>query len=246
MCGRYVIKTPPGLMQQVFNYAEQPNFPPRYNIAPTQPVPVVRIDNGRPSFALVRWGLIPSWAKDPRELSLMINARAESVLDKPAFRNAMKRRRCLIPADGFYEWKQDGERKRPFYAAAKELVAFAGLWEPWIGPNGEEVETACIITTPANRTLRPLHDRMPAVIPREAFDMWLDGANVDAETAAALLVPAPEDKFVPHEVSTAVNRTANDNASLIEPLVPGAAEPPPAKPVRRAKPKPDDGQASLF
>jgi putative SOS response-associated peptidase YedK len=246
MCGRYVIKTPPGLMQQVFNYAEQPNFPPRYNIAPTQPVPVVRIDNGRRSFALVRWGLIPSWAKDPREFSLLINARAESVLDKPAFRNAMKRRRCLIPADGFYEWKQDGERKRPHYAAAKELVAFAGLWEPWMGPNGEEMETACIITTPANRTLRPLHDRMPAVIPREAFDMWLDCAHVEAETAAALLVPAPEDTFAAHEISTAVNRTANDNAGLIEPVAPGAAEPPPDKPARRAKAKPDDGQASLF
>ena len=107
------------------------------------------------------------------------------------------------------------------------------------------METACIITTPANRTLRPLHDRMPAVIPREAFDMWLDAANVDAETAAALLVPAAEDTFAAHEISTAVNRTANDNASLIEPMVPGAEEAP-AKPVKRAKPKPDDGQASLF
>ena len=246
MCGRYVIKTPPGLMQEVFNYAEQPNFPPRYNIAPTQPIPVVRIDNGRRSFGLLRWGLIPSWAKDPRELSLLINARAESVLDKPAFRNAMKRRRCLIPADGFYEWKQDGARKRPFYAAAKELVAFAGLWEPWMGPNGEEMETACIITTPANRTLRSLHDRMPAVIPREAFDMWLDCAHVEADTAAALLVPAPEDTFVAHEISTAVNRTANDNASLVEPVVPGASEPTPEKPATRAKAKRDDGQASLF
>jgi putative SOS response-associated peptidase YedK len=233
-------------MQEVFNYSERPNFPPRYNIAPTQPVPIVRLDNGRRSFALVRWGLIPSWARDPRELSLMINARAESVLDKPAFRNAMKRRRCLIPADGFYEWKQDGDRRRPFYAAAKELVAFAGLWEPWIGPNGEEMETACIITTPANRTLRPLHDRMPAVIPRAAFDMWLDGGNVDADTAAALLVPAPEDTFAAHEISTAVNRTANDNAGLIEPVLPGAEEATPAKPARRAKAKADDGQASLF
>ena len=153
MCGRYVIKTPPELMRETFGYAEQPNFPPRYNVAPTQPIPVVRLDNGRRSFALVRWGLIPAWVKDPRGFSLLINARAESVLDKPAFRNAMRRRRCLVPADGFYEWKQDGARKRPFYAAAKGLVAFAGLWEPWIGPNGEEVETACIVTTAANRTL---------------------------------------------------------------------------------------------
>ena len=248
MCGRYVIKTPPDLMRRTFGYAEQPNFPPRYNVAPTQPIPVVRIDNGSRSFALLRWGLIPAWVKDPRQFSLLINARAESVLEKPAFRNAMRRRRCLIPADGFYEWKQDGARRRPFYAAAKELVAFAGLWEPWIGPNGEEMETACIVTTTANRTLRPLHDRMPVVIPAAAFDLWLDGANVEAETASALLVPAPEDTFAAHEVSMAVNRTANDNAALIEQVAPGANDAPPAKPAPRAKEKPkkDDGQASLF
>src|SRR5689334_18396009 len=171
MCGRYVIKTPPDLMRATFGYSEQPNFPPRYNIAPTQPIPVVRIDNGHRSFALLRWGLIPSWVKDPRGFSLLINARAESVLDKPAFKNAIKRRRCLIPADGFYEWKRDGGRNRPYFAAAKELVAFAGLWEAWMGPNGEEMETASIITTTANRALRVLHDRMPVVIPRSAFDM---------------------------------------------------------------------------
>ena len=246
MCGRYVIKTPPGLMREIFGYAEQPNFPPRYNVAPTQPIPVVRLDKGERSFALVRWGLIPAWVKDPRGFSLLINARAESALDKPAFRNAMRRRRCLVPADGFYEWKQDGARRRPFYAAAKSLVAFAGVWEPWIGPNGEEMETACIITTTANRTLRPLHDRMPAVIPPRAFDLWLDCAKVDAVTAAALLVPAPEDTFAAHEVSVAVNRAANDSAALIEPVAPGAEAPAPAKPRARAKASKDDGQASLF
>ena len=245
MCGRYVIKTPPGLMQETFGYPEQPNFPPRYNVAPTQPIPVVRVDNGRRSFALVRWGLIPAWVKDPRGFSLLINARAESVLDKPAFRNAMRRRRCLVPADGFYEWKQEGDRKRPFYAAAKRLAAFAGVWEPWMGPNGEEMETACIITTPANRTLRALHDRMPAVIPPQAFDLWLDGASVDAVTAAALLVPAPEDTFAAHEVSTAVNRAANDSAALIEPVAPGAPQPEPRN-VATAKSKENDAQGSLF
>jgi putative SOS response-associated peptidase YedK len=247
MCGRYVIKVTPDEMRAVFGYAEQPNFPPRFNVAPTQPIPVVRIDNGRRSFALLRWGLIPPWVKDPRGFSLLINARAESVLDKPAFKNAMKRRRCLIPADGFYEWKQDGGRRRPYFAAAKELVAFAGLWESWMGPNGEEMETACIITTTANRALRLLHDRMPVVIPRSAFDMWLD-TGVDAETAAALLVPAPEETFTAHEVSTAVNRAENDSAALIEPLPPGAAAAEEAKPVTRARSKPnkDDGQASLF
>lgn len=246
MCGRYVIKTPPDLMRATFGYAEQPNFPPRYNIAPTQPIPAVRIDNGQRSFTLLRWGFIPSWVKDPRGLSLLINARAESVLDKPAYRNAMRRRRCLIPADGFYEWKQDGARRRPFFAAASRLIAFAGLWEVWMGPNGEEMETACIITTTANRTLRPLHDRMPAVIAPEAFDLWLDCAHVDAETAAALLVPAPEGTFEAYEVSTEVNRAANDSPALIEPLAPGAAEAAPPQPVARAKPKKDDGQASLF
>src|SRR5262249_42570364 len=149
--------------------------------------------------------------------SLLINARAESVCDKPAFKNAMKRRRCLIPADGFYEWKQDGARRRPHFAAASELVAFAGLWEAWMGPNGEEMETACIVTTTANGALRLLHDRMPVVIPRSAFDMWLD-PSVDAKTAAALLVPAPEETFAAHAVSMAVNRADNDSAALIEPL----------------------------
>ena len=240
MCGRYVIKTPPDLMRRTFGYAEQPNFPPRYNVAPTQPIPVVRIDNGARSFALLRWGLIPAWVKAPRQFSLLINARAESVLDKPAFRNAMRRRRCLIPADGFYEWKQDGDRRRPFYAAAKELVAFAGLWEPWLGPNGEEMETACIVTTWANRTLAPIHERMPVVIAPEAFDLWLDCAKVDAATAAALFVPAPESLFEAYEISTAVNRAANDSPALIEPL--GAVAP--ATPA--AKPKKDDGQMPLL
>jgi putative SOS response-associated peptidase YedK len=234
MCGRYVIKTPPDLMRAIFGYAEQPNFPPRYNIAPTQPIPVVRVDNGARSFALLRWGFIPSWVKDPRDFSLLINARAETVLDKPAFRNAMRRRRCLIPADGFYEWKRDGEHKRPHFA------------EPWMGPNGEELETACIVTTTANRALRSLHDRMPAVIAPEAFDLWLDCARGDAETAASLLVPAPEDLFTAHEVSTAVNRAGNDSAALTEPLAPSAGEGVETKPVTRAKTKKDDGQASLF
>ena len=246
MCGRYVIKTPPALMRQAFGYGEQPNFPPRYNVAPTQPIPVVRLVDGRRSFALLRWGFIPFWVKDPRGFSLLINARAESVLEKPAFRNAMRRRRCLIPADGFYEWKRDGARKRPHVVRPKGLVAFAGLWEPWMGPNGEEVDTACIVTTAANGTLRSLHDRMPAVIPPEAFDRWLDCANVEAEAAAALLMPAPDDLFEAYEISTAVNRTANDSAALIEPLAPGAREAVDARRAAKAKPQKDDGQASLF
>src|SRR5712671_5352794 len=211
MCGRYLITSNPEALRRLFRYLEQPNFPPRYNIAPTQPVPVVRIAEGERHFALVRWGLVPSWVKDPRAFSLLINARAESINDKPAFRNAMKRRRCLVPADGFYEWSEFGERKRPFFIRQKVPgpIAFAGLWETWMGPNGEEVETVAIITTPANRMLGVIAERMPAILPPDAFELWLDCARVDAQTAAALIVPAPETLLEAFPVSTAVNRTAN-------------------------------------
>jgi len=247
MCGRYLITSAPEAFRRLFGYREQPNFPARYNVAPTQPVPIVRLTEGERQFALVRWGLIPAWVKDPSSFSLLINARAESVNDKPAFKNAMKRRRCLVLADGFYDWKQEGVRRRPYVARPKGggPIAFAGLWETWMGPNGEEMETAAIITTAANRALRALHDRMPVVVPPEAFDMWLDCANVDAETASALLVPAPEGFFDAYEVSPAVNRVANDDATLIEP----AAEQPDGlvagAPRKRAK-KVDDRQSSLF
>jgi putative SOS response-associated peptidase YedK len=245
MCGRYAITTAPEAIRALFGYAEQPNFPPRFNIAPTQPVPIVRLVEGQRSFALVRWGLIPAWVKDPRNFSLLINARGESMLDKPAFRNAMRRRRCLFPADGFYEWRQEGKGKRPFFIRARSgaPMAFAGLWETWAGPNGEEMDTAAIITTTASRTLRPIHDRMPAIVAPEAFDFWLDGGKVDAETAAALIQPAPEDLLETYEVSSAVNHAANDSAALIAPVEPGApltkARPPKAK-------KTDDDQPTLF
>jgi putative SOS response-associated peptidase YedK len=249
MCGRYVITSSPEAIRALFRYPEQPNFPPRYNVAPTQPVPIVRISERALGFALVRWGLIPGWVKDPRDFSLLINARGETISEKPAFRNAMQRRRCLFPADGFYEWKRDGDRRRPYFIRPRAggPIAFAGLWETWMGPNGEEVDTACIVTTRANRTLAPIHDRMPLVIAPEAFDLWLAAAAVDA--AAALIVPAPEGLFEAYEISTAVNRTANDSAALIEPVEAsaGAAATPASdagKP--KGKPKKDDGQASLF
>src|SRR3954464_3837268 len=155
MCGRYLIISSPDEIRRLFGYLEQPNFPPRYNVAPTQPIPIVRLAEGKRQYALVRWGLLPAWVKDPRSFSLLINARGESVLDKTAFRNAMKRRRCLIPADGFYEWKNEGKLRRPFYVRPKHggPMAFAGLWETWTGPNGKEMDTAVIITTQANRML---------------------------------------------------------------------------------------------
>ncbi len=217
MCGRYTITSAPEAIRALFRYPEQPNFPPRYNVAPTQPIPIVRLIEGKRQFALVRWGLLPSWVKDPKAFTLLINARGESVIDKPAFRAAMKRRRCLIPADGFYEWKSVAGRKQPYFIRLKSgaPMAFAGLWETWTGPDGEELETAAIVTTAANRTLRTIHERMPVIVPPDAFDLWLNCTDVDAQTAAALIVPAPENLLEAYEVSTAVNRVANDNARLI-------------------------------
>ena len=252
MCGRYTVTSAPEAIRALFGYSEQPNFPPRYNVAPTQPIAIVRLIDGKRQFALVRWGLLPSWVKDPKNFTLLINARGESVAEKPAFRAAMKRRRCLIPADGFYEWKATGARKQPHYVRAKsgEPLAFAGLWETWTGPNGEELETAAIVTTRANKKLASLHERMPVIVPPDAFDLWLDCANVDAETATALIAPAPEALLEAYEVSTAVNRTANDNPQLAEPFAgSGEVVPAPKPPQTRVRPKREkknNGQASLF
>jgi putative SOS response-associated peptidase YedK len=229
MCGRYIFTSAPEAMRQLFRYLEQPNFPPRFNVAPTQPIAIVRLVEGQRHFVLVRWGFLPSWVKDPKIFALVINARGESVIDKPAFRAAMKRRRCLIPADGFYEWQKAGDRKRPFFIHAKSgaPLAFAGLWETWTGPNGEELETAAIVTTRANRTLDAIHERMPVIVPPEAFELWLDCTNVDATTATALIRPAPDDLLEAYEISTAVNRTANDGPKL--PVVAGQLQPVPVK-----------------
>jgi putative SOS response-associated peptidase YedK len=247
MCGRYLITTVPQAMRELLEYLEQPNFPPRYNVAPTQPVPIVRLWEGRRQFALVRWGLIPAWAKDPKTFSLMINARGDTAAEKPAFRYAMVRRRCLFPADGFYEWKAEGNGKRPYaiLPAHGGPIAFAGVWESWIGPNGEELETAAILTTDANETLRPIHHRMPVVIAPEAFETWLDCRNVSVPEASALLQPAPDDFFRAYEVSPAVNRHANDSPDL---LLPAKDVPPEPAPERkpRVKVKADSGQGSLF
>jgi putative SOS response-associated peptidase YedK len=248
MCGRYTITSAPEAIRALFRYQEQPNFPPRYNVAPTQPIPVVRVADGKRQFALARWGLLPSWVKDPKAFTLVINARGESVLDKPAFRNAMKYRRCLIPADGFYEWQTTGARKQPYFVRLKSgaPMAFAGLWESWTGPNGEELETAAIVTTTANRTLSAIHERMPVIVQPEAFNLWLKCAEVDAQTAAALIMPAPDDGLEAYPVSTEVNRVANDNQNLVERVITGPQpEPkPPARPPKRAKK--DEGQTSLF
>src|SRR6195952_2997535 len=251
MCGRFVITSAPAALRQLFGYVDQPNFPPRYNIAPTQPVPVVTLENGVRHFRLMRWGFIPAWVKDPRKFPLLINARAETVLEKPAFQNAMKRRRCLIPADGYYEWPQSERSKSPVFIHRRDgqPFGFAALMETWIGADGEELDTVAIITTTAGGGLADLHDREPVTIAPDHFERWLDCRADDADSAVELLGASREGEFVWHQVSTKVNRTANDDAQLVLPITPEqlAAEEPPLKKAGPRRPAiADDGQGSLF
>src|SRR5580704_11026955 len=243
MCGRFVITSPPAALRQIFGYLDQPNFPPRYNIAPTQPIPVVIIENGVRHFRLMRWGLLPAWVKDVGKFTLLINARAETVNEKPAFKNAMKRRRCLIPADGYYEWRSSETRKRPHFIHRRDggPIGLAGLAETWIGPNGEELDTVAIVTAPASADLAVLHPRVPVTIAPADFDRWLDCAANDAETAMALLIAPEEGEFAWHEISTRVNRVANDDAQLTLPITDeqrAAEEAPPPKRAAPRKPAP--------
>jgi putative SOS response-associated peptidase YedK len=256
MCGRFVITSAPAAVRAIFAYGEQPNFPARYNIAPTQPVPVVIAESGGRHFRLMRWGLLPAWVKDPRAFTLLINARAETALAKPAFRNAIRRRRCLIPADGYYEWQNAGGQKRPYFISSRsgEPFGFAALAETWLGPNGEELDTVAIVTAAAKPEMATLHHRVPVTIARDDFERWLDCGRVAAEEAAALLVAPPAGDFVWHRVSRDVNRVANDDAQLILPITEeqAAAEQTAPKPERKPAPRKqaaspsDSGQGSLF
>ncbi|MCA6106518.1 SOS response-associated peptidase [Bradyrhizobium cenepequi] len=253
MCGRFVITSPPEAIRLLFGYVEQPNFPPRHNIAPTQPVPVVILENGGRHFRLMRWGLVPAWVKDPRQVGLLFNARSETVLEKPAFKNAIRRRRSLIPADGYYEWHDEGSRKRPYfiYRRDKQPVGFAALAETWMGPNGEEVDTVAIITAPASADLATLHPRVPVTILPDAFERWLDCRNDDVSLATPMLEGPVVGEFAWHEVSMRVNHAANDDAQLPLPISEEerAAETPKAKRAAPRKPPTvadDDGQGSLF
>jgi putative SOS response-associated peptidase YedK len=255
MCGRFVITSPPEALRQVFGYFEQPNFPPRHNIAPTQPIPVVIVENGVRHFRLMRWGLLPAWVKDPRKIGLLINARAETVKEKPAFKNAIRRRRCLVPADGYYEWQASGTRKRPHFIHRRDgqPIGLAGLAETWTGPNGEELDTVAIVTAPASADLAVLHHRVPVTIAPVDFERWLDCRDDSTDAVMALLTPPQEGEFAWHEVSTRVNRVANDDTQLILPITAeemAAEEPKPAKKASPRKPMPvasdDDGQGSLF
>src|SRR5258708_1844050 len=191
MCGRFVITSPPAALRQIFGYIEQPDFPPRHNIAPTQPVPVIILENGVRHFRLMRCGLLPGWVEDPRQFSVQFNARAETVMEKPAFSNAMKRWRYLIPADAYYECQGSEKRKRPHFVDRRDRapIGLAGLAEPWIGPNGEELDTVVIVTAPASADLAVLHDRVPVTIAPCDFDRWLECRAHGGEAEMALLTP---------------------------------------------------------
>ena len=236
MCGRFAITLPPEAVRAFFRYVEQPNFPPRYNVAPTQPVPVVRLERDpdgekRRHLVLARWAFTPGFVKDPKDFPLVINARSETVLEKPSFRAAMRRRRCVFVADAFYEWRRPpageggGRDKRPaqpFLIRRRDgaPLALAGLWETWTGPNGEEVDGACVLTTRANAFMSAVHDRMPVILDPQDFDRWLDTDAHDAEEAQALCAPLPEDALEMWPISTAVNKVANDEPGVQTPLGP--------------------------
>jgi len=231
MCGRYAVTLPPEAMRHLFGVdGAMPVLAPRYNVAPSQPVPVVRRDQkGGREVTLVRWGLVPSFAKAPDPSAPMINARAETAAEKPSFRGPLRHRRAVFPMDGFYEWRRAGPGpKQPFFitrADGAPIIA-AGLWELWTGPDGEEIESAAMLTTAANRELAPIHDRMPVILEPETLAAWLDPKTSPKELAA-LMVTAPAGTLTLRPVSTRVNSTGNDDAGLIE-AVTMAAEPAPA------------------
>lgn len=221
MCGRFTLRTPAADLVRIFELLRSDELQPRYNIAPTQPVAIIRETPKGRELSLVHWGLIPSWSKDPSIGSRMINARAESVASKPSFRSAFRRRRCLIPADGFYEWRKvSAKAKQPYLIGRADWrpFAFAGLWEHWTGPDGGEIESCTIITTEANELLQPLHDRMPVILEPEEYADWLDPAINDAERLQPLLDPYPPDLMALYPVSTTVNNPRNEHPACIKPL----------------------------
>ena len=195
MCGLYSLRKSPEETRALFQYPDQPDFPPRPHVAPGQPIAIVRMEEHQRRFTLVRWGFIPSWLKDVKPGRPLINARGETLLDKPTFRNPMTRRRCLIPADGFYEWLGDVPgRKIPYFIERQDhgLFAFGGLWEHWMGADGSEIETATLMTIAPNAELSVIHDRMPVIIAPGDYETWLTG---DVDDAAKLIRPAPDDSF---------------------------------------------------
>jgi len=220
MCGRFVIDIPGKLLQQTFNLTEVPQLEPRYNVTPAQLVAVVRNQGDHNRLDLLKWGLVPTWWKDPGVGSSLINARCDSAFDKPAFRHALKYRRCIVPVSGFYEWERSGEHKKQpwFVRMANHAPMFlAGLWESWQAPSGNELETFAIMTTSANALVAPFHDTMPMILHPDSFTLWLSHNMHDPEQLLPLHVPFPAAGMVAHMVSDLVNNPHYDSPECVEP-----------------------------
>jgi putative SOS response-associated peptidase YedK len=217
MCGRYTLSTPAGRLAEEFRLDDAGDIPPSYNIAPTQQVATILEEEGGRHLEMLRWGLVHSWADDPEIGARMINARSETAAEKPSFRSAFRRRRCLIVADGFYEWKREDGGKQPYYFRMQEgrPFAFAGLWESWEKGDGA-LRTCAILTTRANPVLDGIHDRMPVILPSGAYDLWLD-PDADREQISDLLIPYPGEDLETYPVSRYVNSPRNNDEHCIEP-----------------------------
>ena len=223
MCGRYFLDASVGEIESlVGKLAGRVQLTPRYNIAPEQPIPIIREDAvGETHLALVRWGLVPGWSKGPDRRFSMINARAETVDEKPAFRSALRYRRCLIPASGFYEWRAAGKQpKQPFVIRRRdhELMMFAGLWEHWMDPEGNELESASIIVTTANAAVQPVHERMPVILSQSQFHPWLDRTHQHTQDLLPWLQPSASVDLEVYPIDRAVNNPQHDYAELTEPV----------------------------
>lgn len=220
MCGRFTLATTAKKLAESFSDFKPPEeLPPRYNVAPSQPIAVVA-NNSQNKIEFFQWGLIPSWAKDPTIGNRMINARAETLAEKPSFKKAFQRRRCLVLADGFYEWRKNPNKtKTPMYIQleSQDPFAFAGLWESWHSPEGDTVLSCTIITTEPNELMTTIHNRMPVILPTEAYAQWLDPAEQKAEQLQGLLKPYPAELMMAYPVSTLVNNPHNDSPELIVP-----------------------------
>ncbi|BAY17355.1 hypothetical protein NIES21_31920 [Anabaenopsis circularis NIES-21] len=222
MCGRFTLNQSADALSKAFHLQQIPDLAAQYNIAPTQMVPTVLHNptSKQDKFQQLRWGLIPGWAKDAKMGVKLINARAETVAEKPAFRAAFKRRRCLVIADGFYEWQKQQGKKQPYYFRLQDSqpFAFAGLWEMWHSPEGEEIASCTIVTTTANELLTPIHDRMPVILAPEDYDLWLDTQVQTPEKLQPLLDPYPAEAMTAYPVSNLVNKPQHNSPECIIPL----------------------------
>lgn len=247
MCGRYAATLPPEMMAELFKLLKTVDTVPRYNIAPTQPIVAIWEESGRREAHFARWGLVPRWVKDPREFPLLVNARAETMLDKAAFRDPLKHGRCIVPASGYYEWHTNPDKtKQPYFITRADgaPMALAGLYATWVGPDGEEIDSVATITVAANPDLSTIHDRMPAILMGEAAqDEWLNVREVRADAAAQLALPLPDGVLRYHPVSRRVNSARDDDPGLIEEVRPEKPEPPGPKTKKAAS---GGGQMDLF